>query len=44
MAAYAIANVKVTDTAKFHEYGLLVPATVENMGVWGGIPSAWRYD
>ena len=29
MAAYTIADVKVTDTTKFHEYGLQVPAIVE---------------
>lgn len=32
MAAYAIVDVKVTVPAKFQEYGLQVPATVEKYG------------
>tara|TARA_B100001971_G_scaffold177338_1_gene171744 strand:- start:130 stop:417 length:288 start_codon:yes stop_codon:yes gene_type:complete len=32
MAAYAIADVEVTDPAKFQEYGNQVPATVEEYG------------
>ena len=32
MAAYAIADVEVTDPAKFQEYGSQVPATVEKYG------------
>ena len=32
MAAYAIADVEVTDPIKFQEYGRQVPSTVEKYG------------
>jgi uncharacterized protein (DUF1330 family) len=32
MAAYAIADVEIIDSAKFQEYGSQVPATIEEYG------------